>query len=92
VSSGTEGGTVGPEGRPPMLVIDGNATAEEVAALVAVLQGMAAAAASAEPERGPRSLWSDPSRGVRRTPESTPAAGLWPGARGSAWRASALPR
>jgi hypothetical protein len=92
VSGGAEGETVGPEDRPPMLVIDGNATAEEVAAVVAVLQGMAAAAASAEPGRRPRSLWADPSRGVRRTPENTPAAGLWPGAGGSAWRASALPR
>jgi hypothetical protein len=67
--------------RPPMLVIDGNATAEEVAAVVAVLQGIAAAAASAAPERRPRSRWAHPARGVRRPVHPGPGA----------WRASALP-
>jgi hypothetical protein len=73
-----------PADRRPLLAIDGNATPEEVAAVVAVLQGMAAAAASAaaaRSERRPRSVWADPSRGVRRPHQAGPGA----------WRASALP-
>ncbi|MGH3445408.1 MAG: acyl-CoA carboxylase subunit epsilon [Nocardioidaceae bacterium] len=61
---------------PPLFVVDGDASAEEVAALTAVLTAMAASAAP----RGqpPPSQWASPARLL--------AAG--PGA----WRASALPR
>jgi hypothetical protein len=68
----------------PSVLVKGNATPEEVAALVAVLQGVAsasaAAAASAEPLT--RSVWAAPARGVR-TPHHAGPGG---------WRASALPR
>ena len=77
------------ETRPALVVVDGNATAEEVAALVAVLQGMAAAAAAAGSPDEPAPVWAAPSRAVRRTPGSGGGAGVWPG-RG-AWRSSALP-
>ncbi len=68
----------------PLVSIKGDATAEEVAALVAVLQGVAAAsaAAAAAAEQPTRSAWAAPARGVR-TPHH---AGL------GGWRASALPR
>ena len=68
------------DARPPLFAIRGDATAEEVAALVAVLQGLAASAAPPSPR--PRSQWASPARAVR----STPAVG--PGG----WRTSALPR
>lgn len=67
--------------QPPALrVISGNATAEEVAALVAVLS--AASAGGAEEATPRRSLWTDSAR--------VPGARLAPGP--GAWRASALPR
>ena len=69
------------------MVLDAHATPEEVAALVAVVQGMAAAAAAAgAPTAGPASrgrTWCvDPARRVRRPPPPGPGG----------WRASALPR
>lgn len=68
---------------PPLFVIKGDATAEEVAALTAVLQAMAAAGASAgEGERKPRSEWSAHHRKTRRPLMIGPGA----------WRASGLPR
>lgn len=68
------------EARPVLFSVKGDASPEEVAALVAVLQGVAAS--SSPPAPRPRSTWAAPQRRVR-----TPHA--WgPGA----WRASALPR
>jgi hypothetical protein len=69
------------ETRPPLFLIKGDASPEEVAALTAVLQGLAAAGATPPPAR-PRSEWASPHRKVR-----TPLA---PGPGG--WRASAMPR
>jgi Acyl-CoA carboxylase epsilon subunit len=60
-------------------VIRGDATAEEVAALVAVL--MSRAADDEPPPREARSAWSDRSRLVRRPLQPGPGA----------WRRSALP-
>ena len=65
---------------PPLRLIRGDATPEEVAALVAVLSAASAAGAPAPPR--PRSQWASRERAVRQP--------LAPG-RG-AWRASALPR
>ncbi|HET6561403.1 MAG TPA: acyl-CoA carboxylase epsilon subunit [Marmoricola sp.] len=64
-------------------MIRGEATEAEVAALVAVVQGLAAAASLAATEPAvPRSTWASPARQV----ESPFHAG--PGG----WRASGLPR
>ena len=67
----------------PLVVIRGEATEGEVAALVAVVQGLAAAAtvAAAGAEQPALSEWGAPHRKVR--------AAYQPGPRG--WRASALP-
>ncbi|MGB0099778.1 MAG: acyl-CoA carboxylase subunit epsilon [Nocardioides sp.] len=68
------------EPHPPFLrVVDGDATPEEVAALVAVLASLQGDAPA--PKR-PAPSWAAPHRGVRRT--------LPHGAGG--WRSSALPR
>jgi hypothetical protein len=72
-------------GPTPLLLVKGNATEQEVAALVAVLQGVAsasAAAASASDGRPSRSVWASPARGVRTPDHSGPGG----------WRASTLPR
>ena len=74
-------GTDDTRDQPPLLVVKGDASAEEVAALVAVLQGLAAASTGGDAPK-PRSEWSSHHRKVR-----TP---LTPGRGG--WRASALPR
>jgi hypothetical protein len=67
----------------PLVLIKGDATAEEVAALVAVLHGLASAAASSASEpAAPRSTWAAPARMVRAPHHSGPGG----------WRASALPR
>ena len=75
-------GTDDTRDQPPLLVVKGDASADEVAALVAVLQGLAAAATTGGDAPKPRSEWSSPRRKVR-----TPLA---PGRGG--WRSSALPR
>ena len=69
---------------PYLRVVRGDATGEEVAALVAVLAAVAAARASAgRPEpASPASAWADRSRLLR------PAVHPSPGG----WRRSALPR
>ena len=69
-----------PAGEPVLRVIRGDATPEEIAALLAVLMSRTAAS---EPEAPSpvRSAWSDRSRLVRRP--------LHPGPGG--WRRSALP-
>lgn len=68
---------------PVLRVITPDTTAEEVAAIVAVLSALGGGGPAPEP---PRSEWAHPVRGVR----STPGRGL-PHGRG-AWRSSGLPR
>lgn len=67
-------------GQTPLRLVRGDATPEEVAALLAVLS----TAAAGEEEPAPRhtSQWASPARRVRRP--LTPGPG--------AWRASAWPR
>ena len=67
--------------RPPLFLVKGDATPEEVAALTVVLQSIAAGSAAPAPEP-PRSEWAAPHRLLRRT---------FPSGSG-AWRASSLPR
>ncbi|QFG21793.1 acyl-CoA carboxylase subunit epsilon [Actinomadura sp. WMMB 499] len=76
------------EAKPFLQVVRGDPTAEEVAALVAVLTARAAAAAAARDGGGPArpSRWADRSRLVR----GTAGRALRPSGPG-AWRASALP-
>ncbi len=72
------------ETQPPLFVVRGDASAEEVAALVAVLQAVAVAGTAAAPPPAP-AAWSAHHRRVRRSHE-VPVSG-----RGG-WRASTLPR
>lgn len=65
---------------PTALVVRRDASAEEVAAIVTVLQAMAAAAASREPVRRARPQWSSARQAMRPTHAPGPGA----------WRASAL--
>ena len=68
------------EGDQPVLrVLTPDATAEEVAALVAVFSALGAPEA---PRRRPPSEWAAPHRAVRRTLPHGPGG----------WRSSALPR
>jgi len=64
--------------RPFLQVVKGDATPEEIAALVAVISARAAAAPAAPARR--TSAWTDRSRLVRRPLRPGPGA----------WRASAL--
>ncbi|MEW2356926.1 acyl-CoA carboxylase subunit epsilon [Spirillospora sp. NPDC029432] len=74
--------------RPFLQIVRGDATPEEVAALVAVLTAQARAAAGGGGRGEPDvSRWADPSRLVR---DPAGAAVRPRGPR--AWRASALPR
>jgi len=76
---------VAEEQRPHLRVVRGDATAEEIAALVTSLMAVAAARSRAaeESKRAPvRNQWSAPARRVR--------AALRPSSGG--WRRSALPR
>jgi hypothetical protein len=66
---------------PPLFVIRGGATAEEVAALALVLQGVAAASAPA-PEPEVTSEWAAHHRKLRASYPSGPGG----------WRSSGLPR
>ena len=68
-----------PDERPALRIIDGNATAEEVAAIVAVFASLGG---GAEPRRRRTPEWSAAHRKVRVT--------FPPGPGG--WRSSALPR
>ena len=78
----------GPSAEPssdhPLVLVKGDATDEEVAALVAVLTAVAAASAAAGStgERPPRSVWASPARSVRTAHHAGQGG----------WRASALPR
>lgn len=69
---------------PVLRVVRGDATPEEIAAVVAVVTAAnAQAAASAGEPPAPRvSAWRDPARLLHRPPPHGPGA----------WRASALPR
>ena len=67
------------EGEPFLRVVRGDATPEEVAALVAVIASMRG---SAPEQPKPRSSWADPGRRMRTTLPHGPGA----------WRASGLPR
>jgi acyl-CoA carboxylase epsilon subunit len=67
--------------RPPLLLVEGTATDEEVAALTAVLTALATARSEDTPP-SPRSQWSSPGRAVHAPLRHGPGA----------WRASALPR
>ena len=65
---------------PILRVVNADATAEEVAALVAVFSALGSAGQDA-PKR-PRPAWGNPARSVRRTHRHGDGA----------WRASGLPR
>jgi predicted RecB family endonuclease len=67
------------EQRPVLRIVNGDATPEEVAAIVAVLS---AAGGAPAPRRRRVSEWSAHHRGVRRTLPHGPGG----------WRSSALPR
>ena len=67
------------EQKPVLRIINGDATSEEVAAVVAVLSALGGSAPAA-PRRTP--AWSAPHRLVRRTLPHGPGG----------WRASSLPR
>ena len=79
--TGTDGPVVEPVETPaPVLFsVKGDATPEEVAALVAVLQGIAAS--GAPPAKPPRSEWASPHRAVR----GFHASGT------GGWRSSSMP-
>jgi hypothetical protein len=73
----------GEAGSTPVILVRGEATEVEVAALVAVVRGLAAASASSG--TGPvawRSTWASPARQVRTAHHAGPGG----------WRGSALPR
>ena len=69
------------EPRRPLVAIKGDASPEEVAALVAVVQMLAAAAAGSTGRPRARSVWADPGRQLRRPHHSGPGG----------WTGSALP-
>jgi hypothetical protein len=61
--------------RPMLRLVRGDATPEEVAAIVAVLAAHAAAAATAPAPRPARSVWAD--RGYAMRVGAAPGAGGW---------------
>jgi hypothetical protein len=65
-----------PAERPPLISIKGDATPEEVAAVIAVFQALAAASGSQTEAAKPRSHWSDPAR-MHRRPLSHGPGGWW---------------
>ena len=72
------------EGTPFLCVVRGDATAEEIAALVATLTAVAAARAQAADDAQPeavRSNWNAPARRMRAPVHPAPGG----------WRRSALP-
>jgi len=72
--------TDSPDARPLLRVVKGDATPEELAALVAVVSARRAGVADPTPRRRP--LWGHPSAAMRRPHRAGPGA----------WRASSLPR
>ena len=78
----TRTGTPGePPGPPRLRVVRGNATPEEIAALVAVLLIRAGETGAGQPARSGQGNWSDRSRLLRRPLSPGPGA----------WRRSGLP-
>jgi hypothetical protein len=67
--------------RPLLRVVHGSPDDAELAALTAVVLGIAAASSTPAPEPAPRSRWADRAALVRRPLPSGPGA----------WRASGLP-
>jgi hypothetical protein len=67
------------ETKPLLRIVRGDATPEEIAALVAVIASMGAIAPA---KAKPRSTWAHPARGHREFHRHS----------ASAWRASGLPR
>jgi hypothetical protein len=67
--------------RPVLRIVRGDATPEEIAALVAVIAAASGGGAAA-PKPTPRSAWADPARRMRTTLPHGPGA----------WRCSGLPR
>jgi hypothetical protein len=65
--------------RPFLRVVKGDATPEEVAALVAVIAALGSGPAGEKPK--PRSTWADPAHRMRTTLPHGPGA----------WRSSGLP-
>jgi hypothetical protein len=70
-----------PPARPLFRVVRGDATPEEIAALVAVLMARAGDTEASSPARSVRNSWSDRSRLLRRPLSPGPGA----------WRRSGLP-
>ena len=66
--------------QPVLRVVKGDATPEEVAALVTVIASMSGGEAPSTPR--PRSSWADPGRRMRTSLPHGPGA----------WRGSGLPR
>jgi hypothetical protein len=71
-----------PPGRPLLRVVRGDATAEEIAALVAVLLARSADVRAPGQARSVPGSWADRTRQLRRPLSPGPGA----------WRCSALPR
>jgi hypothetical protein len=65
--------------RPVLRIVKGDATPEEVAALVAVIAALRSGPAEEKPK--PRSTWADPAHRMRATLQHGPGA----------WRSSGLP-
>ena len=82
MSGDAAAGGAGEAQRPTLRVVRGDATAEEIAALVAVLTAVGGAGAGSSDDAAGRSAWSDPALIVRAPLTHGP----------SAWRASAWPR
>ena len=70
-----------PPSQPLLRVVRGDATPEEIAALVAVLMGRSADNEAPSPARSAQGLWSDRAARLRRPLSPGPGA----------WRRSALP-
>lgn len=75
----TQGSQSTEQARPVLRVVRGDATPEEVAALLGVVASLGG---GATPPRRPRSSWAHPERQVRRPVHAGPGG----------WRASGLPR
>jgi acyl-CoA carboxylase epsilon subunit len=69
------------DGRPLLRVVRGDATPEEIAALVAVLLARSADTGAPRPARSVNNSWSDRSRALRHPLSPGPGA----------WRRSGLP-
>jgi Acyl-CoA carboxylase epsilon subunit len=80
VSHGDPVGETSEPQRPVLFSVTSDATPEEVAALVAVLGGLASS--GPPPKRRPRSVWASPQRSVRHSLPTGPGG----------WRTSSLPR